>query len=296
MRNFKDIYLDYRHYLQVEQGLSVKTVESYLRNLQLYFRYLNQTKQIDDLSKTTKQDLLDYLEMRNNAHLAPSTMAHTITSLRSFHRFLVLEGILDTDLTAKLESPKKQTKLPDILTIQEMHQFMDTIDTDSKYGLRDLCIIELMYGCGLRVSEVCQLKRQDLHLKQGFLVCQGKGKKERMVPIAHAVRRSLEDYINQESKTSSLVFTHLNREMVWKMIEQRAKDAGITKHVHPHMLRHSFATHLLENGADLRSIQELLGHSDISTTQIYTHVSTSKLTQQYNQFHPRRGENSDEEV
>lgn len=296
MNRWKDIYFEYKNYLYIEQGLSSKTIESYMQVIGSYLHYLIDTKNINDISDVCKEHCVSYLTQQQARGLSSSTLAHTQSILRSFHRFLVLERIMDQDMTLGMDLPKQKRSLPDVLSYTQMNQLMDSIDTGNPHGLRDLSIIELMYGCGLRVSEVCDLKKSDLHLNQGFLVCQGKGKKQRMVPVAHSVQAVLSEYLYTIDSKSVRVFPGLNREYVWSMIVSRAEAASISKHVHPHMLRHTFATHLLENGADLRSIQELLGHSDISTTQIYTHVSTKQLKQQYQQFHPRRGENSDEEV
>lgn len=290
-----DVYLEYRRYLQVEKGLSKSTVDQYCTEIKRYLSFFNG---INELNKIEYNDVNQYIQFRYNQGAKERTIAHTMTILRSFHQFLVLDKIVDHDASSFLESPKLIKHIPNVLSEQEILSFLKQIPSHTITHRRNRCMIFLMYACGLRVSELCSLKLNQIHLNVGYLSCKGKGNKERMVPIAKSVLPMLKDYIDQDrpkilngAKSPYLFVTHkakqLTRESFWIFLDEYGKKSDITKHIHPHMLRHTFATHLLENGADLRSIQELLGHENIATTTIYTHVSTKAMTEQYNQFHPR---------
>lgn len=292
----KDVFLEYRRYLQVEKGLSKITVDQYCSEIN---RYLSFFKDIKDLNKISEMDVNSYITYRYNNGAKERTIAHAMTIIRSFHQYLVLDKIVDYDVSGKLENPKQVKHIPAVLSEDEIFAFLREIPTHTKTHRRNRCMILLMYACGLRVSELCQLKLSQLHLNVGFLSCKGKGNKERMVPIAKIVLIELENYLKKDrndilkGKKSPYLFVTQNgnpisRDNFWSSLNDYGKKSSITKHIHPHMLRHTFATHLLENGADLRSIQELLGHENIATTTIYTHVSTKKMSEEYNKFHPRR--------
>lgn len=293
--NLDDIQADYRRYLQVEAGVGKLTVESYMREIRLYLRFLQNNGV--NLENLTKMDVQTYINERS-AHTSETTLAHSMSVLRSFHHFLVLDHYFDCDLSSGLKSPKRPASLPDVLSVKEMRQFLDQLDISTPTHLRDKCIFELLYAGGFRVSEVCSLKMDQLHLQSGMIQCLGKGNKERLVPIAELTVQLLEKYLKQgrpyllRKKKSSYVFisqqgNSLSRQAVWQNLEKARQRCGMTKHLHPHQFRHSFATHMLENGADLRSIQELLGHENIATTTIYTHITTKQMTEEYRRFHPR---------
>src|SRR5699024_7487284 len=221
----------------------------------------------------------------------------TLSTLRKFHQFLMMEGVMSTDSTDHLESPQKTRTLPKILSPAEVNQLLD-IDTDDPFSLRNKAMFEMMYATGLRVSELIHLSINDLHLTMGFVRSFGKGSKERIVPLGDPAKQATELYLEEarpyllRGKVNDALFVNhlgnpLSRQGFWEILKTVAKEKGITKNITPHMLRHSFATHLLENGADLRAVQEMLGHTDISTTQIYTHVSRKRLKDIYSEHHPR---------
>lgn len=294
----EDLQEEYRRYLFVELRLSKVTVDNYMAEIKRYFTYLKSIH-ISDVKAIKPEHLNQYLASRNTPSLQERTIAHIITILKSFHHFLVLDQYVKYDASCLLETPKLKKTLPDFLSEEEMKQFLSTIPTQTIIQKRDYCIVELMYACGLRATEVCSLSMGHLHLQAGYLMCVGKGNKERMIPIADIVVAHLRSYIEKDrpfllkDKSSQYVFLTkqgkaLSRQRLWTIIDQLSQSSPVTKHLHPHVLRHTFATHLLENGADLRSIQELLGHEKISTTTIYTHVSTRKLREEYRRFHPRK--------
>lgn len=293
-----DIKNEYKRYLQVELGLSKLTVQNYMAEINRYFTFLEE-RQINDLSKITREMIEDYVSLRYGNGLEESTLAHIMTILRSFHHFLVLDKYVNNDVSCYLESPKIKKKLPDVLSESEIRVLFASLPTQTVIQRRNRCMIELMYAAGLRVSELCSLSMKDIHLASEYISCQGKGNKERLIPIAPTMVAQLENYIKKDrvqllkDKNSRYLFITdqakpLTREQFWLLLKEAVEHSEVKKHVHPHMLRHTFATHLLENGADLRSIQELLGHENIATTTIYTHVSTKKMAEEYQRFHPRR--------
>ena len=293
---FNEIYLEYRRYLQVEKGLSKTTVKQYTDEI---IRYLTFFEDLKDLNQIDQVKINEYIQFRYDNGAKEKTIAHVMSILRSFHQYLVLDKIVTHDSSSYLESPKQIKHIPVVLSEEEISQFLKEIPTNTVTHRRNKCMIYLMYACGLRVSELCNLKINQVHLNVGYLSCKGKGNKERMVPIASMVLEILKTYMNEDrnqiikdKKSPYLFVTHqgnpVKRDEFWIFLNKYAANSTITKHIHPHMLRHTFATHLLENGADLRSIQELLGHENIATTTIYTHVSTKAMSDEYNKFHPRR--------
>ncbi len=218
-------------------------------------------------------------------------------AIKLFHRFLVKEGELKEDITSALDSPKTWRKLPHFLTLEEVTLMIELPDLRKEEGVRDRALLELFYATGLRVSELAKLKVEDLNFEAGFLKCMGKGSKERIVPLGSKCRESLEKYlkrVRQQPAASAVSFLFLGRsgqgitrQALWQIVKRYARRAGITKKISPHTFRHSFATHMLERGADLRVVQELLGHSDIATTQIYTHIDKDRLKAIHEKFHPR---------
>ena len=289
---------DYLHYLTIERGLSENTKKSYQRDLLQYLAFLNQSK-ITAWQEVDRFTVVSFLQTLKEDNRSNATIARMITSLRRFHQFLRQERYTDHDPMQHIDSPKKQQKLPDTLSLNEVEQLLQTPDTKQTLGLRDRAILEVMYATGLRVSELVNLKLNDLHLEMGLLQTLGKEDKERIVPLGDIaikwVQRYLSEarpYLTRKNPEEAYLFvnnhgTKLSRQGIWKNLKRIVQMAGIYKTVTPHTLRHSFATHLLENGADLRTVQELLGHADISTTQIYTHITKKRMTDVYKQYFPR---------
>lgn len=289
---------DYLHYLTIERGLSENTKKSYQRDLLQYLAFLEQSK-ITAWQEVDRFTVVSFLQTLKEDNRSNATIARMITSLRRFHQFLRQERYTDHDPMQHIDSPKKQQKLPDTLSLNEVEQLLQTLDTKQTLGLRDRAILEVMYATGLRVSELVNLKLNDLHLEMGLLQTLGKGDKERIVPLGDIaikwVQRYLSEarpYLTRKNPEEAYLFvnnhgTKLSRQGIWKNLKRIVQMAGIYKTVTPHTLRHSFATHLLENGADLRTVQELLGHADISTTQIYTHITKKRMTDVYKQYFPR---------
>ncbi len=286
-------YLDY---LAVERGLALNTIKAYELDLKEFSSFLKK-RGVTELRPQDKGLLTAFLGELQNAGKSPKTLARCLSSIRGFLRFLVAEAMLPADPSSTLSSPRLMLRLPKVLRVDEVERLLESVSTATPLGLRDRAILETLYASGLRVSELIGLELKDVNLEKGFLRCLGKGGKERMVPLGSTAARYLSLYLREirpalVSEPSGLVFLNrrgrpLTRQTVWKMIKGYAEAAGIQKEIGPHTLRHSFATHLLENGADLRVVQELLGHADIVTTQIYTHVTLSKLRRVYDTTHPR---------
>lgn len=287
---------DYLHYLKAERGLSDNTIASYGLDLQHFILYLQQN-QLESLAKINKQVILDYLGQLTKEGKANASIIRCVTSLRKFFQFLRQEQLIENNPMTLIETPKSEKHLPEVLSVEEVERLLVTPDTSQTLGLRNRAILELMYATGLRVSEVINLKLEDLHLDVGIIRAMGKGKKERIIPIGDQAIKWISAYLDNsrpilcKNKRSPYLFVNfhgerLTRQGIWKNLKNEVKKAGIKKNVTPHTLRHSFATHILENGADLRIVQELLGHADISTTQLYTHISKKRLSKIYNQAHP----------
>lgn len=290
--------IDYIHYLTIERGLSLNTRKSYRRDLDQYLAFLEKEK-ITEWSQVDRFTILNFLQQLKAEDKSSATISRMISSLRRFHQFLRQERYTDHDPMQHIDSPKKVQKLPDTLSLQEVERLLETPDTREVLGIRDRAILEVMYATGLRVSELIGLKLNDLHLAMGLLQTIGKGDKERIVPLGDYaiewVQRYLDEarpYLTRKHQEEVHLFvnshgTGLSRQGIWKNLKNLVREAGIHKNVTPHTLRHSFATHLLENGADLRTVQELLGHADISTTQIYTHITKKRMTDVYKEYFPR---------
>jgi len=292
-----DIYREaFMDYLKVEKGLAANSVLAYDRDLRKYLDHLK-SKGVSAPSAITRPLISDFL-FSQRPRLAPVSISRLLSTIKSFHRFLVREKISNSDPSGLIDSPKLDKKIPNFLTGLEVVELLKAPNLKNAHGLRDKAILELLYACGLRVSEVSSLKLVDPNLEVGFIKCQGKGSKERLVPLGKTARHFLERYLAEareklrHKKITTFLFLAqggrpLSRQSIWKMIKAMAKKAGIRKRVSPHTLRHSFATHLLEHGADLRSVQEMLGHASITTTQIYTHVNQLRLKEIHKKFHPR---------
>lgn len=289
---------EYIHYNIVERGLSDNTIQSYRRDLKQYIHYLIEVEKVTDIDEVTRSLILNYLYSLKDEGRADTTIARTIASIRSFHQFLLREKLADKDPSVHIETPKAAKRLPKVLSMNEVEALLDAPNGSTAFDLRNKAMLELLYATGIRVSELCSLELQDLHLTMGFIRCVGKGNKERIIPLGTIAKEAIERYLEAgrpellKKKPHKEVFVNhhgnpLSRQGFWKILKQLANKAGIDKPLTPHTLRHSFATHLLENGADLRAVQEMLGHADISTTQIYTHVTKTRLRDVYAKHHPR---------
>ncbi|ALC81485.1 MULTISPECIES: site-specific tyrosine recombinase XerD [Bacillus] len=294
----KDQLNDFIHFMTVERGLSENTIVSYERDLKGYMLFLKETEQVDNIEKIERIHIIHYLKYLKEAGKSSKTAARHLASIRSFHQFLLREGASKKDPSVHIESQKTERMLPKVLSLSETERLLDTPKPVNPFGYRDKAMLELLYATGIRVSEMIDLKMDDVHLKMGFIRCFGKGRKERIVPIGKQASDALDQYLTKargkllKRKTSDFLFLNhhgnpISRQGFWKNLKKIAVEAGILTKLTPHTLRHSFATHLLENGADLRAVQEMLGHADISTTQIYTHVTKTRLKDVYKQFHPR---------
>ncbi len=253
---------------------------------------------VDALSRITKEHITDFMLKEREQGISPNSVARRLAAIRMFHRFLTRERILKSDPSVLIDSPKLWKKVPDTLTVNEVEALISAPNSRNAQGVRDKAIFEVIYATGMRVSEAVNLKKVDVNLDIGFLRCVGKGNKERIIPLGRKAIESVKRYIQdsrpkllrgkeRDSLFVSRLGEKISRQSLWKLIKKYASAARIKKPIKPHILRHSFATHLLEHGADLRSVQEMLGHSDISTTQIYTHINKDRLKSIHKQFHPR---------
>lgn len=286
-------------YLQLERSLSENTVAAYVHDVQLLAHYFQEQPDAPSLDKITLQDLQTFLQAIHEMDLAAGTQARVLSGIKSFFRFLRLEDIIPTNPSELLQTPKLHRKLPDFLSIAEIEQLMAVIDHSTPDGQRNRAMLETLYSCGLRVSELIALRLSMLYLDAGFIRVIGKGNKERLVPIgSEAVKqiRYYTDHVRAMMKikmgSEDILFLNrrgssLSRVMVFIIIKDLTKKAGIQKNIHPHVLRHSFATHLVEAGADLRAVQEMLGHKSIITTEIYTHLDRTYLRNTLEKYHPR---------
>jgi len=285
------------NYLLVEKGLARSTLESYSRDLLRFADFLEQSGRSEVSADDTPLLLKHLIQLRNEGLGARSRARHLV-ALRGFYRFLVQEKRLALDPSKLLDLPKTTLKLPDVLGVDEVRRLLNSPGTRTPQGIRDAAMLEVLYAAGLRVSELIRLKIQNLHLDAGFVRVLGKGSKERLVPIGQYAREKVLFYLEHArgrlagEKVSPYLFLAragrpMTRQAFWKLLRQHAANAGLLKKVTPHSLRHSFASHLLEGGADLRAVQLMLGHADISTTQIYTHVTKDRLRKLHQKFHPR---------
>ncbi len=285
------------NYILIEKGLSDKTIESYSSDLTRFLEFLEKNS-IRNLSETDTPIILRYLIALRNAGLSARSRARHLVTLRGFYRFLTHEGMIEHDPVRIIDFPKAGLKLPDVLSIQEIKDLLSLADASKPQGARDAAMIELLYAAGLRVSELIGIKLQNVNLEAGFVRVFGKGSKERIVPIGLYAKERIDHYIvNARSQLLKKKINHflfitrlgkpMTRQGFWKLFKRYVLKAGINKNITPHTLRHSFASHLLEGGADLRSVQLMLGHIDISTTQIYTHVAREHLKKMHDKFHPR---------
>jgi len=299
MRN-SQLLSEFINYIDVEKGLSKNTKMAYQRDLSHYLQYLEENHKV--VTGITHSDLMEFLLVKKR-YLSPSSLARLITSIKMFHRFLVSDNYCENDPTQNLDSPHLGLKLPKVLTFGEVEALLNVPNPTTPTGIRDRAMLELLYATGMRVSEIVNLKLEDVNLELGYLRCTGKRDKERIVPIGSKAIEFINLYLKKvrpshkalsrpSVRLPNILFLNpsgrkFSRVGFWKIIKKYATLSGITKQITPHTLRHSFATHLLERGADLRSIQEMLGHENISSTQIYTHLSRERLKDLHKKFHPR---------
>lgn len=289
----------YKVYLSLERGLSKHTVKAYINDISKLFSYLSNSENTEiSYDNITDKHLIQFLAAINELGIEASSQARMVSGIKSYFQFLVLSNYLEEDPTILLESPRLKRKLPETLNLHEIDKIMEIIDLSTPEGIRNKAMIELLYGCGLRVTELCELKISNVYTDVEFIKIIGKGNKERLVPIGTSALKHLTIYLNERRKIvaangfSDFVFLNrfkksLSRISVFNFVKELALKAGIQKNISPHTFRHSFATHLIEGGADLYAVQEMLGHSSITTTEIYTHLDRDYLKSVVLQYHPR---------
>lgn len=289
---------EFLHYIRVERGLAENTIQSYERDLTQYRRFVSEVERKTSLDDIDRQTIMHFIYDLKDRGRADSSIARMIASIRAFHQFALREKLAEHDPSVHIEIPKARKRLPQVLSLEEVEALLEVPNGNDPFSLRNRALLETLYATGMRVSELLQLTLTDTHLSMGFVRCIGKGNKERIIPLGRAAATALEAYLSRgraqlmKRERHDFVFVNhhgkpLSRQGFWKILKQLAREANIQKPLTPHTLRHSFATHLLENGADLRAVQEMLGHADISTTQIYTHVTKARMKDIYTKFHPR---------
>ncbi len=296
----KYILKDYEYYLKNEKGSSPNTRESYLRDLNQYALFIEKNYGVKKPNEIDKKHIEGFLRSLKRT-VSTKSLARKLTAIKSFHHFLWIEKEVDMDVAKGFAAPKIEKSLPQVLSVDEVVAILEQVDKTKPLGLRNMALLELIYGSGLRVSELLDIEMEDIHLNQNYIIVKGKGSKERVVPISDMSAIALRNYIIKgrdqlliNLKTPYLFVNQkgvrLSRQGFFKLLKKLAHDAGVETECSPHTLRHSFATHLLENGMDLRTLQTLLGHEDISTTQIYTHISQKRIKEIYKSAHPRAKE------
>lgn len=297
--NLDSLIDQFLNYLLVERGLSKNTLEAYGHDLRLWSQYVQGKKSKEvTLSQMEPDGILNFLIWRKAMGVDSRTLARNLVALRNFFKFCYREKIISSDFTQNIDLPKIHRKLPRVLNTLEIKRLLEAPSKEDPAGLRDQTMLELLYATGLRVSELVNLELNNVNAQGGYLLAYGKGSKERLVPVGQAALKALRDYLEQgrpklaKERTSPHIFLNkqgkkLTRQAFWMSLKKYGLKKGIKVNLTPHVIRHSFATHLLEGGADLRSVQVMLGHADISTTQIYTHVSRKRLIEIHEKFHPR---------
>jgi len=299
--NWDGYIKDYRIFLKLEKSLSANSIEAYTRDIDKLVTFLD-IRQHDILPRDIKiKNLTEFLAWVNELGLSSRSQARLVSGIKSFFRYLLLEDLIETDPSSLLEVPRIGRKLPEVLSIEEIESILSEIDLSKPAGRRNRAMLEVLYGCGLRVSELIQLRLSQVYFEEGFIRITGKGNKERLVPIGRTAIREIRNYLpdrnylpNIQKGHEDILFLNqrgrgLSRVMVFTMIKDLAASAGIKKNISPHTFRHSFATHLIDGGADLRAVQEMLGHESILTTEIYTHLDRQFLRDAIIRFHPRSG-------
>lgn len=296
---WEDSIKGYENYLRLEKSLSQNSVTAYINDVNKLIKFLERDDIMLAPNKIKLQHLKDFIQWLNECGVSPRTQARTISGIKSFYKYLLIEEKITSDPTALLEPPKIGRKLPDILSLEEIDSLMESIDLKKAEGQRNKAMLETLYSCGLRVSELVNLKMTNLYFDQGYVKIEGKADKERLVPVSNRAVNEINKYLKGYRKTlkihkdsENILFLNrrgkrLSRVMVFTIIKNLAEKVGINKKISPHTFRHSFATHLINGGADLRAVQEMLGHESILTTEIYTHLDRDYLKDTINQFHPR---------
>lgn len=292
LKNFMDFML-------VEKGLAQNTVLSYERDLKSYIHYLRNVETIETFNDVQRFQIVHFLSFLKEQGKSAKTLARHVASVRAFHQFLLREKAVEQDPTVLIETPKSERSIPKVLSMQEVEKLLDAPNQEGHFGLRDKAMLELLYATGIRVSELINIDVDHVHLTMGFVRVIGKGNKERIIPVGRTASEAIKNYIDhgradfitKKNRDDALFLNHqgkrLTRQGFWKILKKLTAEAGIAVELTPHTLRHSFAAHLVENGADLKAVQEMLGHADISTTQIYTQVTKTRLKDVYSKFHPR---------
>lgn len=292
---------EYKSYLRIERALSRNTIESYCSDIEKLTEYIGKDTSFDSISV---ENLQDFVEQLVNQNISKRSQSRIISSLRSFFNFLTLEQTIKEDPTEKLSSPKIGRYIPEVLSVEEVSRIIDSVDLSKPEGHRNKAMLELLYSCGLRVSELVDMRISDLFLDEGFIRVIGKGDKQRLVPLGDYAKNAIRLYLSSpricKKGSEDILFLNrrgskLTRVMVFLIVKTQAEIVGITKEISPHTFRHTFATHLVENGADLRMVQEMLGHENLVTTEIYTHIDTSTWQQEVLAHHPRREKRKEED-
>ena len=299
-KDIPDLIKEFKSYLQLEKNLSKNSVEAYINDITRLMNYLSACNVNMCIKNVTHEFLQDYLHWMNQFGISPRTQARNVSSIKAFFQFLRYSGELESNPSTLLESPKIGRKLPVVLSVNEIDRMVAAIDLSKPEGHRNKAIIETLYGCGLRVSELVSLKISDIFATEGFIKVKGKGSKERLVPIGRTALNEINFYLEYyrnhlqvDTRSGDILFLNrrgkgLTRVMIFTIIKDLSRKAGIKKTISPHTFRHSFATHLIEGGADLRAVQEMLGHESILTTEIYTHLDREFLRQSIMEHHPRK--------
>ncbi len=299
MNNYIDLYNKYKQYLRLERALSDNSIESYLFDLKKLIDF-SESKDLN-LKDVSYEDLREFIAQLYDLGIQPRSQARILSGIKSFYNYLFIDGYIDKDPTEMLEMPQKTMKIPEVLTVDEVNAMIQSIDLSKKEGQRNRAILEVLYSCGLRVSELTSLRYSDVYFEEEFIKVEGKGNKQRLVPISPSAIKEIKNYLYdrhliipkrgfEDSLFLSRRGTSLSRIMIFHLIKVQAEIAGIHKNISPHTFRHSFATHLLEGGANLRAIQMMLGHESITTTEIYTHIDREFLRKEIIEHHPRNKE------
>ena len=299
MRNWENLLKDYLIYLKIERGLSRNSIKSYSYDIQNLLRYIKKYNSKLSLNQCDKKFMQEFI-YKISKDINSRSQARLLSSLKSFFNYLVFEGYNKTSPIELIESPKIVNKLPEVLSIEEIELLIKNSELNKKHGIRNSAILETLYGSGLRVSELINLKISDIHYDEKLLLIQGKGNKQRLVPLGTICESKISNYVDNfrilkkiKKNSNDIVFLNRNgkkltRAMIFTIVKEAHRKSNIRKTVSPHTFRHSFATHLLENGADLRSIQIMMGHENITTTEVYTHLDTKHLSKTLNKYHPRK--------
>lgn len=295
--NFKPLLKEYEFYIKMEKRLSKNTLASYSTDVNQYIKYIDTHNDIEDLSDIKREHITSFVGSMKRKGTSAKTITRKISAIKSFHEFIKKEHGVKVNVATDIESMKVEKKLPVYLSMDEIDRLLETLSETTPLDLRNKAMLELLYSSGLRITELVDLEISNLHLTMGFIKVRGKGNKERIIPLGEVARDSIRRYIESgrtklEVNPTNVLFLNSRGEKItrvgfWKVLKQLTKAAGIDKEISPHKIRHSFATHLLQNGANLRYVQEMLGHENVSTTQIYTHLDKTKLMDVYEKAHPR---------